>query len=174
MNNVWKYSLSLRAVPAHFTKYITTVTVYQAMSSVHAQVTPSSSGLKFSLQFDDSSCAFPLPHWLSWTSIFNPEWWGGYTPTTLNGQDPSWLHQYHSTDRGCCSWNAPGCFLKKIVENCSWRAMLHMHMTLTLWDNVHVFYMHKHRTIYHVVLFINLNCFGVSCLVLAIQMSALF
>lgn len=96
LNNVWKYSLSLKAVPAHFTKYITTVTVYQATSSINSQVTSSSnSDLESCLQFNCSSCAFPQLHWLSPMSIFN--WWK--VVLGLHFHSLEWARSFSSVQR---------------------------------------------------------------------------
>ena len=65
-----------KAGPAHFTKFISTVTVGQATSQSHARVTPSQSDPGSSLLFGHCSCEFPLPIWLRQVSIINPEWWG--------------------------------------------------------------------------------------------------
>lgn len=103
-NPFWKYSLSPKAGPAHFTKYITTVTVYQATFNIHSQVTSANPDLKSCVQFDHSGCAFPQPHWLSQTSIFNSEWRGVmlglhfHSLEWARSQPCSPLQQCHSTN----------------------------------------------------------------------------
>lgn len=109
-----------KAGPAHFTKYITTVIVCQATSHIHAQITSSNSDLESCLQFDHSSCAFPLPR--SQVSIFNSglglhflslEW---ARPLTTVPVSPHWWRLLQLR----CARKSGKCVLKSFAPHSHW------------------------------------------------------
>lgn len=112
LNSTWKHYMSLKDGLAHFTKYTTTVTVYEAMSNSHAQVTSSVSGPVCS----STTACCALQPLLIQVSIFN--WTVGGCAGDILPQP--WMDKitHHNTNRGCCSWNAQA-FNMKFCETVS-------------------------------------------------------
>lgn len=117
------------------------------MSSIHAQVTSSNSDLKSCVQWDYSSCAFPRPHWLRQTSIFNSEWWGVTLPQPWMGKTIHYCTSIAALTEAVAaemSWaglkNSGKLYLESIALHSLCEAM-------TSWQSITLLHAHKICTI---------------------------